>query len=470
MEAHYNKIRAIFAVEILNEGWDVLNLFDIVKLDEAPQKKNATTTKEAQLIGRGARYYPFSVADDEKYRRKYDNDLGNELRLLEEMMFHSINESRYIDAIKSELTKSGIADFDEAEETSVTMKLKESFQSHPYYKSGGIWVNRRIKKDKSRIHSIRDYSPTFGNVNPTIKLLNNTVMAYGFEEENTANEQNLYFSTLKLSDTSPYIIRSAINKVDFFHFCSLKRYFPLLRSINEFIESEAYLGSVEWTVYSDIENPSISEYEQRAAIIRLLESIKKDIIKNDSDFEGSKEFCPIPLKERLKDKTLKVKPHPNAEGMRRHRSALRLEQKEWYVYDENYGTSEEMDFVAFFDTQAALLSQKYEDIRLIRNEKAYHLYSFDHNGARFEPDFILLLTCKESRCIYQVFIEPKGDHLKLGDAWKEEFLTSLEKATLCTDTGALPFEGECFKIMGLPFYNQSCENDFKEKFSELILT
>ena len=42
LEDERNKIRAIFAVDILNEGWDVLNLFDIVKLDEA--KKTAKST------------------------------------------------------------------------------------------------------------------------------------------------------------------------------------------------------------------------------------------------------------------------------------------------------------------------------------------------------------------------------------------------------------------------------------------
>ena len=29
---HANGIRAIFAVDMLNEGWDVLNLYDIVRL------------------------------------------------------------------------------------------------------------------------------------------------------------------------------------------------------------------------------------------------------------------------------------------------------------------------------------------------------------------------------------------------------------------------------------------------------
>ncbi len=32
LETINNEIRAIFAVNMLNEGWDVLNLFDIVRL------------------------------------------------------------------------------------------------------------------------------------------------------------------------------------------------------------------------------------------------------------------------------------------------------------------------------------------------------------------------------------------------------------------------------------------------------
>lgn len=53
-----NPIRVIFAVAKLSEGWDVLNLYDVVRISE----KNTSlkeTNAEAQLIGRGARYYPF---------------------------------------------------------------------------------------------------------------------------------------------------------------------------------------------------------------------------------------------------------------------------------------------------------------------------------------------------------------------------------------------------------------------------
>lgn len=60
LEDPKNEIRVVFAVEMLNEGWDVLNLFDIVRLYDTRDARNGvpgkTTVSEAQLIGRGARY------------------------------------------------------------------------------------------------------------------------------------------------------------------------------------------------------------------------------------------------------------------------------------------------------------------------------------------------------------------------------------------------------------------------------
>ena len=62
LEDDNNPIRAVFAVQKLNEGWDVLNLFDIVRLYEGRDSNNGnpgkTTLSEAQLIGRGARIIP----------------------------------------------------------------------------------------------------------------------------------------------------------------------------------------------------------------------------------------------------------------------------------------------------------------------------------------------------------------------------------------------------------------------------
>ena len=108
LEDRSNRIRAIFAVQKLNEGWDVLNLFDIVRCYEARDSgKNRigkTTISEAQLIGRGARYFPFVLSDNnERYCRKFDGDLEHELRVIEELHYHSINDSRYVSELRTAL-------------------------------------------------------------------------------------------------------------------------------------------------------------------------------------------------------------------------------------------------------------------------------------------------------------------------------------------------------------------------------
>lgn len=114
LEQLNNPFRAIFEVQMLDEGWDVLNLFDIVRLyetrDQIKGKPGAGTIAEAQLIGRGARYCPFQIGDeDEKYRRKYDNDLDNPLRVCEELYYHCQADSRYITELNKALIAVGIS-------------------------------------------------------------------------------------------------------------------------------------------------------------------------------------------------------------------------------------------------------------------------------------------------------------------------------------------------------------------------
>ena len=129
LEDRDNRIRAIFAVQKLNEGWDVLNLFDIVRCyttrDAKAGKPGKTTVAEAQLIGRGARYFPF-VTDDspDPYQRKFDKNLTAELRVLEELHYHSVNDSRYISEIRTALIDEGMLDERTVEKP---LKLKSPF-------------------------------------------------------------------------------------------------------------------------------------------------------------------------------------------------------------------------------------------------------------------------------------------------------------------------------------------------------
>lgn len=82
--------------------------------------------------------------------------------------------------------------------------------------------------------------------------------------------------------------------------------------------------------------------------------------------------------------------------------------KDWFVYDDNYGTTEEKRFVRYFATQVEELEKVYDTVYLIRNERKYHIYSFD-DGRRFEADYILILGNNTTLIEQQhIFIEPKG--------------------------------------------------------------
>ncbi|MFZ1971048.1 MAG: DEAD/DEAH box helicase family protein [Candidatus Nanoarchaeia archaeon] len=158
LEDKDNQIRAIFAVQKLNEGWDVLNLFDIVRLYETRDARygqaGKTTIAEAQLIGRGARYCPFKISEEqERYKRKYDKDIENDLRILEELHYHSLSESRYISEITKALVEEGLMDEKTVEKP---LRLKDSFKKSSFYKNGVIYINKRAEKDYSKVKSFAD--------------------------------------------------------------------------------------------------------------------------------------------------------------------------------------------------------------------------------------------------------------------------------------------------------------------------
>ncbi len=134
----------------------------------------------------------------------------------------------------------------------------------------------------------------------------------------------------------------------------------------------------------------------------------------------------------------------------------------WYVYNANYGTSEEKDFVKMFAKRFDSLNKKFDNIFLIRNEREVKI--IDKLGRAFEPDFILFCKQKDGEELtFQVFIEPKGGHLLLHDKWKEDFLKEIkaEKKTIKINT-------DKYLITGVPFYNNTIENEFRSSLEDVL--
>lgn len=462
LEDEKNPIRAVFAVQKLNEGWDVLNLFDIVRLYEgqssggSSNKIGKTTLSEAQLIGRGARYFPFALEDgQDKYKRKYDDDISNDMKILEELYYHAKEDNRYISELKKALVESGIYE-DENNSIQVNLELKPEFKQTEFYKNAKVVFNKKIEKTYNNVRSFENLGVFRRNFTFTLFSGIGQVSRAFETEEKEIKTQKIQQKDILFSHIPKHIIRFVLSQNPFFYFDNLKRFFPNIRSLSDFIESKDYLGSLEITFNSTKTRLDyISHLDYLSAIQGLLANIELEIKSNLTQYEGSS-FTNKPIKEVFKDKKIKVfKDSERADGQ-----FDVVSEPKWYVYNANYGTSEEKEFVKMFARRFEALSQKFENIYLIRNER--ELKIFDKQGRAFEPDFVLFCR-QEQNLTYQVFIEPKGSHLVPYDKWKEDFLKELRNKK-----EVLQIDSDKYLITGVPFYNSSDENEFKKTLENVL--
>ncbi len=479
LEAEHNETRVIFTVNMLNEGWDVLNLFDIVRLYETRDtrhcKSGKTTVSEAQLIGRGARYYPFTLDEGEdKFQRKYDEDINSELRVLEELHYHSLNDSRYISEIKAELVKSGIAPPDDKRKQ-VTISIKDEIKKTRFWKNGLLFINEQKKNSRDNVKKMRDL------VSETIfqyKLrVGKTTETSVFDEASpgSGQDQALDKKTIKFNRIEKHINRKALDKVEFYRFSNLKQYFHSLKSVDEFLISDDYLGEVDIEVSGTKERlDALSNHDKYNVALDTFKNLAGKIEASTTEYIGTKEFkgysiCKVVDSSKTGEVLIGGDDKEFGVAMSetiRDDLRLHLKDHDWYMYDENYGTSEEKYFVQFVRHAMDELKKKYSDIYLLRNERIFKIYRFS-DGRAFEPDFVLFLTLKGTKEVMslQLFVEPKGQHLLKTDQWKEDFLKDMESHFAIVDL----FESDKYRLVGLPFYNETLKKqEFKEEFDKIL--
>ena len=471
LEQPTNEIRAIFAVDMLNEGWDVLNLFDIVRLYDTRDGKTTkngfvagkTTNTEKQLIGRGARYYPFVIGDnfDEKYTRKFDENENNELRVIEQLHYHSANNPRYISELKQVLRESGIYDDQNLEERE--LKLKESFKKTRTYTDGVVWMNKRLSYEQlleQRQGSLFDTN--FIPKSFEVKLPTHGVRDIeAFDEGNYVSE-SLEAITFKFGKViSNNIVRTAINRNKKFSFDNLQRAFVGLSNVVGFINMLSDIDMRVESQYKLVED--LTPDDKLYITEKLLHHIEKDLIATEERYFGSEKFEQYKIKDLFADTILRkytIQSGSDKEmGLSQkdpnNRIYVNLDALDWYAYDDNYGTNEEKYLIKALQDVMADLEEKWTDIYLLRNEKAVRIYSFD-KGRAFEPDFLMFANDKKTgNASWQIFIEPKGAQLIATDSWKEDFLLQISEL----DEARTLVDDDRYRIVGLPFFNEMISKD-----------
>lgn len=520
LDSPRNTIRAIFSVNALNEGWDVLSLYDIIHFDISGAKK--VSLQDIQLIGRGARYCPYELprtykSDEgspimelvgrnfefDKYKRKFDNNPLDEGRVLETLVYHFVKTGMFLENLQRELLGEGIISTGVEKKT---ITLKQKFLESDTYKKGFVLVNQTIKRTRTKDDEI---DTTFNRI---IKAGLYHLHARGLSDL----EQNQMIAAQKVEViriTDEYfslpIIRKALMSAEgnFFRFNNLSEHIVGINTIDELIEKYLPLYEIKYTYEEGKSIHQLNATEKLQLLVGvILPEVRKSIDINMPRVTGSKKFRPVSLKSVFgKEKSIYLMSFPvedlatgekiyasndeRAQAQTDHNNpALQYDVKSasWYAYDENYGTSEEKKFVKYIASQIDGLRARYEgaEIYLIRNELDYWLFS-PQDGRRFSPDYILIVNdLKSGEIYYQVLIEPKGDHLLEQDAWKEKALISLadnseivfdiEDSYACSNYREYLAEIRrhgCKEIkpLGLKFYNSDRGEEFAMDFQAKLL-
>lgn len=486
LEDDSNRIRAIFEIKMLDEGWDVLNLFDIVRMYDTRQAghtKNGkreiskTTISEAQLIGRGARYCPFKLnEDDELFKRKYDSDEDNELRICETLLYHCFDEERYISELKEALRHEGL-DLDK-DVIRCSYKLKDDFKKTDLFNSGLVYLNERIKKESKDLLSLDDkliskiYTYTEQSGSSELDDL------FGSEENKSSvlKEEVYHFKIKEKAKDNYSVVHKALRQFREFNFDNLKKHFKGLKSMSDFIFKEEFLGNIEIQIHyfgQDVSQSTIFK-----ALVKNFAEIAKKIGFNESIYEGSIKFKPKKFRNVFTDKTIsvaKASVSTGGKGISQKSSQnypLDLSSEEWYIYNDNFGTDEEKALVHQFKMYLDDLRKVYSKLYLVRNEQQLSIYSFK-DGNRFEPDFVLFLQKGDGKDFeqMQIFIEPKGENLLKQDKWKEDFLLEIKEKT--NEEPSLLSENTHYKIWGFHFTNFNGKQEdrisaFRQDMEEIL--
>ena len=480
LEENGNHIRAIFAVDMLNEGWDVLNLYDIVRLyntrDARDGQPGKTTMQEAQLIGRGARYMSFT--DPKKPtlpidKRKYDDDIKNPLRQIETLHYHCANDSRYISELHAALVETGIK---ASEYIQQDLFFKDDFMKQELYTKGLVFQNERIpvaECDNDGTIGSEAKGKTYIVKMPTGKMKTGNLFGDDVQEALTSET-----AFCRFYEVGAHVIRCAINCYPTFYFDNLKRLYPSLHSLDEFINSADYLHDLNIRV--DGREQCVEAYSQSDKLF-----IAKDVLRQlepllntrSKSYRGTKVFTPAEFKRIFRNRMTfnfaRQANNSNDERGLSMRNSIRIDlradltQMKWYAYNDCFGTSEEKALIKYIEGIKDKLLEKYIEFYLVRNEKDLKIYSFK-TGAVFEPDFILFLRRKGEGTKFdnlQIFIEAKGENRHREDAWKEDFLLEIKEMAeirLCTSAND-------YIVWGVPFFTEQDNEAFYNTFDKEII-
>lgn len=368
------------------------------------------------------------------FKRKYDNDLENELSALERLSYHTTNDIEFIKNLNENMREQGLL-FEEWQKRVsliVNEKLKPLINNNTIYYAN----NKRIKKGDLERLSITRIEMEQKIRGLKIPLFSNSIKESEEKFEIVKEEYDLQnSSTLESIIDTKYFLKAMnmlglsfkeINKnLDFtgkrdFIENYLKKIYVCFSKKQTFnMENKLEIAKYILENFKSLKQSIKQEYEVSEFQSHKFNIGDRIIFKNDDNFEDSKFTW-------LYHKT--------------------------FCYDSKL----EREFLEFIESRKDDIDKMFSQWFIIRNEgfKEFKIYDNRVNevtyGMGFEPDFIFFgkrLSERNDKFLsIQCFMETKGEHLAPKDSWKEDFLAMLKGKKINTDTNQI------LTLESLPFF------------------
>lgn len=485
LESPNNFYRVVFAVAKLTEGWDVLNLYDIVRIEQEAKTNKTATMVEAQLIGRGARYYPFLKDGVRSYQCRFDGETGNDSLILETLHYHTMNEPQYLKQLVASLKEMDLPTGKDEKNPPIEIKLKKSFKQTEVYKNGKIYYNESEEVSADYFVSLDSYG--IQHKQDITRNFYSAIQEVSYLDEGVQNETK----QIHVAKFDERYIKKAIQKISFYQFDNLRHYLPNIDSMSDFIYGENWLNTrniklfvnVPLTFTSDLLSPNdildltvglLKEYETK---------IKSGFIKQ----RGTNKFVGYPISNYLTDYKKRI-PRVDSNTLTTQIITATEVKEDFFVYETAIMNQLEHQLLECIKSRMGLLREKYgKNVYLFRmdenmhresakaeklklhqygNRKRYDGTVADIHVQGFQPDFILFLEDKEVQ--FQIFIEPKGMSVERfeKELWKEDLLLYMSE-----NHGEIDFVDQVGKveIHGLKFYTTDDGRGTMEQLEKIVL-
>jgi type III restriction enzyme len=394
----------------------------------------------------------------QSYIRRFDFD-GSDLKVIETLHYHTINENAYIKNLEKSLEAANIQVKEDKYER-LKAKVKPKFRKLDLFRNGKIYINKLVPTSPEDYQSFRDY-----NISPVYDIQYETSVEqqYG-SQQMTSSGTKRHEKQLTIHKN---LLQKAIQRNTFYRFSNLKEYVPSISSMKEFIESPNFLGNfkINLSLPQGISVEDLSSKEKLSIVEKFLSYAEKNIRTNYMKERGTPVFEGVAFSKLIDDYVVEMnKVNQRVTNVTQVVRTKNMRDHDWYIYDQAIVNGLESDMIDFINDYMDHLKAKYKEVYLIRNERKIKIVEID--GIRgFMPDFLLYL--KDADFTYQVFLEPKGDNLREQDKWKEEFLLSLSTRS---DVEVL-IENEKVRLIGIKFYSNDRElkQAFREDFTKKLI-